>query len=80
MIHKIRFNRFMVPQLIPGRPVHVNLQDGEITAWYEVGGNDTYVRIMGTGQEFPVCGMKYINTFFEGEFVWHAYALPKNVD
>ncbi len=58
--------------------LRVNMQDGRTACWFEVDLEEcrmietrTFL-IVGTGQIFSE-GLTYLQTFFEGPFVWHLY-------
>lgn len=58
--------------------LHVGFDPGgKPCVWAEVvpsvqSAYDTYVRIVGTGEEVPL-GTDHIGTYTEGPFVWHVY-------
>lgn len=67
------------------RLLHVNVQKGEWVLWavvdLETKPSKRKIRVFGTGQELPPdlgIGLNpYINTFFEGDYVWHAFEVTE---
>lgn len=61
--------------------IHVNSQDNYITMWEEVDPDAIKTPrtfwVMGTGQDMPQNGMKYIGTchvkICQSNYVWHIY-------
>jgi hypothetical protein len=65
-----------VPMSAGARLLHVHEQDGRAYLWAEVDPDaptvDRWVRVVGTGMEFPPGGT-YIGTFHLSGLVFHAY-------
>lgn len=72
---------------ISAKPVHVGLQDGQITVWIErevsafAKGHpcDMYFQVVATGEEFPIgpktTDREYLATVQIDWTVWHIYRL-----
>lgn len=61
------------------RLLKIGMQNGKIALWFEVETEMAYEEtktfsVFGTGQSIPehVCYI-YIDTVFDGDFVWHVY-------
>lgn len=62
-----------------GSILRVDMQDGQVVAWVAVINQHATLRrrvvIRGTGDPLPDGGqLAYLNTFFSGPFVFHAFA------
>lgn len=61
------------------RVLRVDMQGNDIVLWAESRTEDApptprVIEIYATGLEFPFSpNREYINTFFDGPYVWHAY-------
>ena len=70
------YGAFVVEMPQAAKPLHVNVQNGQRVVWAEVYPGNTprqhKIIVVGTGKEPPIA-KRYLNTFFEGPFVWHVY-------
>lgn len=60
------------------RWLSVQMQDEQLTAWYEVdlsrgGTTGTDFGIVGTGHPRPIFETPFLGTVQDGRFVWHVY-------
>lgn len=62
--------------IIPGRVIHVDMQDEKACAWYETDGCTRTYQVVLTGEAVPAGG-KHRGTFLlqKGQFVGHLYEL-----
>jgi hypothetical protein len=78
MIYKYQIGTVQIPK--GAKILTANRQGDDVVLWAEV---DTTTdrehrtfRVFGTGFEIPE-GSTYINTFFDGPFVWHLYEVQE---
>ena len=60
------------------RILKVGLQGGTLHCWALLSADEfatekRYFLVVGTGHEFNADGLSYIDTYFEGPFVWHVF-------
>lgn len=74
-VHKAQIYPGTGPQIVPGKPIAFQMQDGIPSCWYEVG--DWYeVRVVATGE--PVDDeFQYVATLQFDWLVFHLYVRKK---